>query len=190
MKLGHLRRARRRPGVGRVLPRARARLRLMLAVPRSARPARGGAGGAHGVGRRRPSRSAARPSARSSPRPEDEQHERQKGGGGEVPHEGAAGVAPAALPLEPLGVWLSRVIRREFAVDDGVPSAPTSPCRRAQARRLDSNARGRRFKRRRSRGVAADAGVRDRDAHDRDPGEACDPRQRRAARRPRGRRTR
>ena len=41
-----LRRARRRPGVGAVLPRARARLRLLLALPRSRRPAGGGAGGA------------------------------------------------------------------------------------------------------------------------------------------------
>ena len=41
-----LRRARRRPGVGALLPRARARLRLLLALPRSRRPAGGGAGGA------------------------------------------------------------------------------------------------------------------------------------------------
>ena len=48
----HLRRARRRAALGRVLPPDRARLRLLLAVPRPARPARGGPGGARG-GRRR-----------------------------------------------------------------------------------------------------------------------------------------
>ena len=42
----HLRRARRRSGVGALLPRARARLRLLLALPRSRRQAGGGAGGA------------------------------------------------------------------------------------------------------------------------------------------------
>ena len=41
-----LRRARRRSGVGALLPRARARLRLLLALPRSRRQAGGGAGGA------------------------------------------------------------------------------------------------------------------------------------------------
>ena len=46
---GHLRRARRRAGVGRVLPPARPRLRLLLAVPRSARAPRGGPGRAQGV---------------------------------------------------------------------------------------------------------------------------------------------
>ena len=44
----HLRRARRRAALGRVLPPARARLRQLLAVPRAARPARGGAGRAEG----------------------------------------------------------------------------------------------------------------------------------------------
>ena len=43
---GDLRRARRRAALGRLLPRARARLRLLLAVPRAARPARGCPGGA------------------------------------------------------------------------------------------------------------------------------------------------
>ena len=38
--------------LGRVLPPDRARLRLLLAVPRPARPARGGPGGARGGGRR------------------------------------------------------------------------------------------------------------------------------------------
>ena len=53
---GHLRRARRRPGIGRVLPPARARLRVVLAVPRPARAPCGRAGGARRVGRqpRRP----------------------------------------------------------------------------------------------------------------------------------------
>ncbi len=40
----HLRRARRRPALGRVLPRDRPRLRLLLAVPAPHRAARGGAG--------------------------------------------------------------------------------------------------------------------------------------------------
>ncbi len=40
----HLRRTRRRSGVGGVLPRDRSRLRVMLAVPRSNRPPRGRAG--------------------------------------------------------------------------------------------------------------------------------------------------
>ena len=48
----HLRRARRRPGVGPLLPRARPRLRLLLAVSRARRPARGRAGGAGRDGRR------------------------------------------------------------------------------------------------------------------------------------------
>ena len=47
----HLRRARRRAALGRVLPPARARLRLVLAVPRAARPARGRAGRARRCGR-------------------------------------------------------------------------------------------------------------------------------------------
>ena len=50
-----LRRARRRAALGRLLPRARARLRQLLAVPRPARPPRGrpgGAGGGGGHGRR------------------------------------------------------------------------------------------------------------------------------------------
>ena len=42
----HLRRARRRAALDRVLPRARPRLRQLLAVPRPARAARRGAGGA------------------------------------------------------------------------------------------------------------------------------------------------
>ena len=42
----HLRRARRRPGVDRLLRRSRARLCLLLAVPGADRPARSGAGGA------------------------------------------------------------------------------------------------------------------------------------------------
>ena len=41
-----LRRARRRPSVGAVLPDRRLRLRLLLAVPRADRAARGGAGDA------------------------------------------------------------------------------------------------------------------------------------------------
>ena len=45
---GDLRRARRRAGVGRVLPRARARLRHLLAVPRAARAPRRGSGRARG----------------------------------------------------------------------------------------------------------------------------------------------
>ena len=49
----HLRRARRRSGVGRVLPRDRARLRVLLAVPRADRAACRGAGGARQEGRRR-----------------------------------------------------------------------------------------------------------------------------------------
>ena len=48
----HLRRARRRARLGRVLPPARARLRLLLALPRAARAARRGAGGAERVGHR------------------------------------------------------------------------------------------------------------------------------------------
>ena len=48
----HLRRARRRAALGRLLPPDRARLRVVLAVPRPARAARGGAGGARGGGRR------------------------------------------------------------------------------------------------------------------------------------------
>ena len=49
----HLRRARRRAALDRLLPRARARLRLLLAVPRAARAARRRAGGARrgGLGR-------------------------------------------------------------------------------------------------------------------------------------------
>ena len=46
----HLRRARRRPAVGRVLPPRRARLRLLLAVPRADRPPGRGAGRAGGTG--------------------------------------------------------------------------------------------------------------------------------------------
>ena len=42
----HLRRARRRSGLGGVLPLGRARLRLVLAVPRADRAPRGGARGA------------------------------------------------------------------------------------------------------------------------------------------------
>ena len=42
----HLRRARRRSRLGRLLPRDRARLRFLLAVPRADRAARRGAGGA------------------------------------------------------------------------------------------------------------------------------------------------
>ena len=49
----HLRRARRRAEVGRVLPPARARLRLLLAVPRSARPPRRRPGRARRAGHRR-----------------------------------------------------------------------------------------------------------------------------------------
>ena len=49
----HLRRARRRPGLGRVLPRGRARLCVLLAVPRADRAARRGAGGARQEGRGR-----------------------------------------------------------------------------------------------------------------------------------------
>ena len=49
----HLRRARRRSGFGRVLPRDRARLRVLLAVPRSDRAAGRGAGGAGQEGRGR-----------------------------------------------------------------------------------------------------------------------------------------
>ncbi len=41
----HLRRARRRSGLGRLLPRRGARLRVVLAVPRADSAARGGAGG-------------------------------------------------------------------------------------------------------------------------------------------------
>ena len=41
----HLRRARRRPGLDRLLPHGRARLRELLAVPRADRARRGGAGG-------------------------------------------------------------------------------------------------------------------------------------------------
>ena len=64
----HLRRARRRPGVDRVLPQSRAGLRHLLAVPRPDRPARRGAGGA--VRRRRPHRlTAGRPEGAMSPRP-------------------------------------------------------------------------------------------------------------------------
>ena len=40
-----LRRTRRRPGLGLVLPRGRPGLRVLLAVPRPGRPARGGSGG-------------------------------------------------------------------------------------------------------------------------------------------------
>ena len=47
----HLRRARRRSGFGRVLPRDRARLRVLLAVPRADRAARRRAGGAGQEGR-------------------------------------------------------------------------------------------------------------------------------------------
>ena len=49
----HLRRARRRSGLGRVLPRGRARLRVLLAVPRADRAARRGAGRARQEGRGR-----------------------------------------------------------------------------------------------------------------------------------------
>ena len=49
----HLRRARRRAALGRVLPPARARLRQLLAVPRPARPARRGAGRPEGEPARR-----------------------------------------------------------------------------------------------------------------------------------------
>ena len=45
----HLRRARRRPGVGRVLPRDRPGLRVLLAVPGADRAAGGGAGGPEAV---------------------------------------------------------------------------------------------------------------------------------------------
>ena len=63
----HLRRARRRAGLGRVLPRARARLRVLLAVPRAGCPARGCAGGAQRGGRQRPpSRAASARAARSA----------------------------------------------------------------------------------------------------------------------------
>ena len=58
----HLRRARRRAALGRLLPRPRARLRLVLAVPRAVRPARGGAGGDRG-GRHRDVRRGRRMSA-------------------------------------------------------------------------------------------------------------------------------
>ncbi len=46
----HLRRARRRPEVGRLLPPHRPQLRLLLALPRPHRPPRCGAGGAQGEG--------------------------------------------------------------------------------------------------------------------------------------------
>ena len=46
---GHLRRARRGAGVGRVLPPPRARLRVVLALSRPARAARGGSGRAEGI---------------------------------------------------------------------------------------------------------------------------------------------
>ncbi len=49
----HLRRARRRSGLGCVLPRGRARLRVLLAVPRADRAARRGAGRARQEGRGR-----------------------------------------------------------------------------------------------------------------------------------------
>src|SRR5205807_1887628 len=49
----HLRRAWRRPVVGRVLPPGRARLRVLLAIPRADRSARRGAGSAGQEGRRR-----------------------------------------------------------------------------------------------------------------------------------------
>ena len=49
---GHLRRARRRPGVDPLLPPGRPRLRQLLAVPRAGGAARGGAGGVVGEGRR------------------------------------------------------------------------------------------------------------------------------------------
>ena len=48
------------PDLGRVLPPARARLRLLLALPRPARPARGRPGGAQGVRASKRSRPAAR----------------------------------------------------------------------------------------------------------------------------------
>ena len=70
---GDLRRARRRAAVGRVLPRARARLRQLLALPGAARPPRRRAGGARrrgrdGAGDRRVSeRRPASPVARVSP---------------------------------------------------------------------------------------------------------------------------
>ena len=47
---GHLRRARRRPRLGRVLPPGRPRLRLLLAVPRADRAAGRGPGGPGGGG--------------------------------------------------------------------------------------------------------------------------------------------
>ncbi len=46
---GHLRRARRRPRLDRVLPRRRARLRLLLALPGAGGAGGGGAGGAAGA---------------------------------------------------------------------------------------------------------------------------------------------
>ena len=45
----HLRRARRRPGLDRLLPHGRARLRVLLAVPRADRARGGGAGGGAGA---------------------------------------------------------------------------------------------------------------------------------------------
>src|SRR3989454_894882 len=51
---GDLRRARRRAGLGEVLPPRRHELRVVLAVPGADRPARGRAGGARGAGRHQP----------------------------------------------------------------------------------------------------------------------------------------
>ena len=53
IKLGRLRRARRRSGVGALLPRCRPRLRLLLPVPGAGGAARGGPGRAGGRHRRR-----------------------------------------------------------------------------------------------------------------------------------------
>ena len=77
-----LRRARRRSGVDRVLPRARARLRLLLALPRAGRPARGRAGGAGRAGRRRvrPGRRLSGMSAhRARPAPPRREHVERPG---------------------------------------------------------------------------------------------------------------
>ena len=49
-----LRRARRRPGLGALLPRGRAGLRLLLAVPGAGGPAGGGPGGGRAAGLRQP----------------------------------------------------------------------------------------------------------------------------------------
>ena len=63
----HLRRARRRSRLGRLLPRDRPRLRLLLALPDPHRPAGGGAGGAAGARRARPA-AARRPKAKRAAR--------------------------------------------------------------------------------------------------------------------------